>query len=293
MPSDIIILQITKNIGTDHTLYQYNSEGRMNQATNSIGSIFFTYSDQGDPQVVSYPDGRSIYYGFNEDRQRSFTADNHGYNVTYQYNNKQQLVSIVCLSTQQPVAQFEYNSRGLLSRKVLGNGAFTTYAYVTDTAELLSVVNHYANGTVSSCFSYSYDSRGRIIGITTNEGNWTYSYDPAGQMVQWINPEGDTTTYTYDGRSNRVVSSVNGRLSGYETNNVNQYTSFNQSNHFFYDANGNLIKKISGEQNVTFVFDAEGKLIQSNAPRKRYIMHATMYHCKANFFTYVQLLILL
>ena len=266
-----IFLQITKNIGNDVISYQYNSEGRMSQATNSMGSVTITYNNRGGPEQVSYPNGRTVHYGFNSDNQRSFTADSHGYNITYQYNQKKQLTAVMYTNTHQPVVEFEYNSRGLVSRKTLGNGAFTTFTYADDATDLSSITNYYANGTLSSYYSYDYDVKGRIMQIGTVDGNWTFGYDPAGQMIEWINPDGDVTTYSYDGRSNRVVMTENGRESGYETNSVNQYNSFNQSDYFSYDANGNLIRKISRGRNESFRFDAESKLIQTEVPGKQYV----------------------
>ena len=210
--TNLTVVQITKNIGNDIISYQY-TDGRMSQATNAMGSVTITYNDKGGPRQVSYPNGRTIYYGFNNDNQRSFTADSHGYNVTYQYNQKKQLTAVKYASTQQPVVQFEYNSRGLVSRKILGNGAFVTYTYIDNTTELSSIANHNTSGTQSSFYSYDYDAKGRIIQITTTDGNWTFGYDPAGQMIKWTSPDGDVTTYSYDGRSNRVVMSENGRQS--------------------------------------------------------------------------------
>lgn len=264
-------MQISKNIGNDIISYQYDADGRMSQAINSMGSVSFTYNNKGGPQQVTYPNGHTIYYGFNSDNQRSYMADSHGYNVTYQYSQKKQLTAVLYASSQQPVVQFEYNSRGLLSRKILGNGAFTTFNYVEGTTNLLSITNHDVNGTQSSLYIYHYDTKGRIIQVSTSEGNWTFGYDPAGQMIKWTNPGGDITTYNYDGRSNRVVTSVNGRKAGYETNNINQYLSFNQSDHFSYDTNGNLIRKLTRGRNETFIFDAEGKLIQTEIPGKTYV----------------------
>lgn len=264
-------VQITKNIGNDIISYQYNNDGRVNQASNSMGSVIITYDDRGGPEQISYPNGRTVHYGFNSDNQRSFTADSHGYNVSYQYNQKKQLIAVTYTSTGQPVVLFEYNSRGLLSRKTLGNGAFTTFTYIDDITDLSTITNYDTNGTLSSYYIYGYDVKGRIIQISTIEGNWTFGYDPAGQVIEWTNPDGDVTTYSYDGRSNRVVMTENGRESGYETNNVNQYISFNQSDRFSYDANGNLIRKIFRGRNESFQFDAEGKLIQTEVPGKRYV----------------------
>ena len=243
----------------------------MSQATNGIGTVTFAYDDQGIPQQVAYPNGRSVYYGYNSDRQRSFVADSHGYNVTYQYNQKKQLTAIVHSQTHQPLVQFEYNSRGFLSRKTLGNGAFSLFSYVDGATVVESITNYNSNGSQASYYIYEYDPKARIIGIVSSEGNWTFGYDPAGQMVEWVNPRGDVTTYTYDGRSNRVVLSVNGRQSGYETNSVNQYVSFNQTERFNYDANGNLMNKTSMERNESYAFDAEGRLVQTEVPGKTYV----------------------
>ena len=243
----------------------------MTQATNSMGSVTIVYDDKGGPQQISYPNGRTVYYGFNSDNQRSYTADNNGYSTVYNYNRKKQLTAVMHTSTQQPMAEFEYNSRGLLSRKTLGNGAFTTFAYVDDTTDLSSITNYDSNGTLSSYYSYDYDVKGRIIQISTIDGNWTFGYDPAGQMIEWTNSDGDVTTYSYDGRSNRVVMTENGRESGYETNNMNQYSSFNQSDQFSYDANGNLIRKVARGRIESFFFDAEGKLIRTEVPGKQYV----------------------
>ena len=263
-------------MGSDAISFQYNNDGRMSQATNAMGTMTFAYDDQGLQNRVTYPNGRSIYYGFNDDKQRTFVADGNGYNITYQYNRKKQLVAVQHGDTQEPVVQFEYNSRGLLSRKTLGNGVYTLFTYVNGSTELSSITNFNMSGAQLSSYCYEYDAKGRVMRMTTNDGSWTYDYDPAGQMVKSTDPSGDATEYTYDGRSNRVVVSKNGKKSAYETNNVNQYMSFNQSDQFSYDANGNLVRKTTGTQDESYSYDAEGKLVQTQVPGKTYVG----YHSK-------------
>ena len=53
--------------------------------------------------------------------------------------------------------------------------------------QLSAVRNFLPNGEESSYFIYSYDKRGRITTLTTENGVWTYIYDPASQLqlVKW------------------------------------------------------------------------------------------------------------
>ena len=262
-------------MGSDAVSYQYTTDGKMSHATNAMGTMTFTYDDQGLHNRVTYPNGRSIYYGFNDNKQRTFLADGNEYNITYHYNQKKQLVAVRHADTQESVVQFEYNSRGLLSRKTLGNGVYTIFTYVNGSTELSSINNFNMSGALMSFYSYDYDAKGRVMRMTTNDGNWTYDYDPAGQMVKSTDPSGDATEYTYDGRSNRVVVSKNGKQSAYETNNVNQYISFNQSDQFSYDENGNLIRKKTGVLDESYSYDGEGRLVQTQVPEKTYVIMLT------------------
>ena len=47
---------------------------------------------------------------------------------------------------------------------------------------------------------------------------------------------------------------------------MNQYTMFNQSDTFLYDANGNLRQKNAGVKMENFVFNSEGKLTETETP---------------------------
>lgn len=225
------------------------------------------YYEHGAPQQVSYPNGQSVYYGYNSDYQRSYTADNLGFNISYYYNEKKLLSEIRNSTSNETIVSFEYDVNGKLSRKLLRNGAYTIYNYEEATNRLSSTMNYHSNDTLSSKFEYTYDTKGRVVGIETTAGNWTYKYDPGGQLIGWTDPNGNTEEYGYDGRSNRVFMSVNGQKFGYSTNNMNQYTSFNQTT-FFYDADGNLVRKNTTGYVETYDFDAESRLTQSQAPSK-------------------------
>ena len=227
------------------------------------------YNDDGAPLQVIYSSGHTITYSYNSANQRLYIADNRGYNVTYSYDGKSRLSEIRHASSGELVAFFQYGLRGELIQKSLGNGAYSTYQYQGDTQRLSELKNYLPNGTLSSRFIYHYDRKGKITGMTSLSGNWTYMYDAAGQLMKWTSSSGGTTEYTYDSRGNRIVQTRNNHQEGYSVNNMNQYTMFNQSDTFSYDANGNLIQKNAGGKMENFVFNSEGKLTETETPDRR------------------------
>ena len=224
------------------------------------------YNTNGSPHQIVYSNGRTLTYGYNDENQRSFIADNNGYNVTYTYDGGDRLSEIRQASSGELVSRFEYNSRGRLSRKTLGNGAYTMYGYEEMSGLLTELRNYLPNGTLSSSFLYEYDSERKVRGISTHLGNNTYGYDASGQLVKWTDENGDISEYRYDSRGNRLVLRRNGREEGYSVNNMNQYMEYNGTETFLYDMNGNLREKGSSERRERFVFDAEGRLTRTETP---------------------------
>ena len=229
------------------------------------------YNDDGAPLQVIYSSGHTITYGYNGANQRMYIADNSGYNVTYSYDGMSRLSEIRNASSGELVASFQYGSREELIRKSLGNGAYSTYHYHGDSQRLSELRNYLPNGTLSSRLIYRYDRKGKITGMISHSGNWSYVYDAAGQLIKWTSPSGGVTEYTYDSRGNRIVQTRNNRQEGYSVNMMNQYTMFNETDTFMYDANGNLRQKSTGGRTEKFVFDSEGKLTETETPDKRYL----------------------
>ena len=269
MHSYFFKFQIQKQTNNDKTFYEYDSRRRLTRGTNSEGSVQIVYNDDGAPLQVIYSSGHTITYGYNSANQRLYVADNSGYNVTYSYDRKTRLSEIRHASSGELVASFQYDLRGELIQKSLGNGAYSTYHYHGNTQRLSELRNYLPNGALSSRFKYQYDRNGKITSLTSLSGNWTYMYDPAGQLIKWTSPSGGTTEYTYDSRGNRILQIRNNHQEGYSVNNMNQYTMFNQSDTFSYDANGNLRQKIVGGRLENFFFDSEGKLTGTETPDKR------------------------
>src|SRR5581483_372463 len=67
-------------------------------------------------------------------------------------------------------------------------------------------------------------------------------------------------TYEYDAAGNRVRTTVNGTVTPYQTNDLNQYTMVGTASQSF-DADGNLIGTSDGTGTSTFTYDDENRLV--------------------------------
>ncbi|KAJ7392617.1 hypothetical protein OS493_010268 [Desmophyllum pertusum] len=160
----------------------------------------------------------------------------------------------------------------MVSKRVLGNGAYSEYVLDPINFKLSRMVNYFPNGSVSSYFGYNYDRKGRISQLNTTSGNWRYKFDAASQLIQSTDPRGKVVRYTYDKRKNRVVVSEEpGNKTLYAVNKVNQYSTAGNYD-IKYDMNGNMEEKTNRNvrnDSVKFKFSAEDFLLQAETPNKR------------------------
>lgn len=198
-----------------------------------------------------------------------------GLNLVYTYDRFYRLSEVVRIDSSgrsDVLLKLEYNSRGMLSRRILGNGAYSEYVLHPTNLKLSRMLNYFPNGSISSYFEYNYDRKGRIIQLNTTSGSWHYKYDAASQLIESTDPQGNFVRYTYDKRKNRVsVSQEPGNKTLYAANEVNQYTSAGNYD-IKYDMNGNMEEKTNSEvrnDSVKFKFSAEDFLVQAETPNRR------------------------
>ena len=166
----------------------------------------------------------------------------------------------------------EYDLQGMVSKRILGNGAYSEYVLDPKNFNLLRLVNYFSNGSLASYFEYTYDDKGRIIQVNTTSGNWRYKYDAASQLIESEDPQGKVVRYAYDKRKNRVyVSQEPGNKTLYAANEVNQYTTAGNYD-IRYDTNGNMKERANKDvrnDNLKLSFNPEDILLQAETPNKR------------------------
>ena len=264
----LFYLQIQKSSTDSSIFYEYDDQAKLISAANENGRVQLTYTENGLPSEVRYSSGRTLYYGYNQRNQRTYIADNRGYNISYTYDQSFRLTEIRNSSGNNLLCQFQYEN-GLMIRKTLGNGGFSAYAY--DSARhLTQLVNYFPNGSVSGANSYEYDKKGRVSQMTDSANQtWMYRYDSVGQLKGWTSSTGESIQYTYDKRGNRIVTSRGESVERYSVNNINQYTSFNGTDYFSYDMDGNLRLKATPQGNTSYEFDNEGRLKNAGTAENR------------------------
>ena len=233
-----------------------------------MSGVSVVYNGKKLPIELRYSSGHTIYYGYTINGQRSYIADNHGYNISYIYDSQFRLIEVRNSNNSSLIAQFDYVD-GVVVRKTLGNGAYSNYTYgVGDKPTQLD--NYLPDGTLSSSNKYQYDLKGRVLQITdSSDQSWAFNYDLAGRLSGWKSSNGEFVQYLYDNRGNRLRVLEGGSSGRYSVNRMNQYSSYNNSEEFFYDPNGNLVRKVTPMGTENYEYDAEGKLISTQTANDR------------------------
>ena len=284
--------------------FDYDARGNLDRLTeisplgdNKVTDYQYDYATSGDRLTrVVYPDGRFVAYAYDAFGRRSSTTDSTGAVTTYSYDTEGRLWKLADAGGGM-LAEYAYDVSGRLSQVTKGNGTFTTYGY--DAAgQLIHLVNYAPGGSgstgVNSRFDYTYDSKGRRTAMHTLDGDWTYGYDATNQLTTAVFTSANLAIasqdlrYDYDAVGNRTRTTINGVVTEYVTNAMNQYTSVGgvaQS----YDANGNLtfdgvntftydvhnrVARVSGPQGVSeYEYDALGNRIAAtvNGVRTEYL----------------------
>jgi RHS repeat-associated protein len=236
--------------------FTYDAHGNLLTGTDSSGTIIMQYDTADRLTHIQYPDGRFLSYTYGAGGQET-SVDENGFVVNYAYVDG--VLTDATDATGASLVHYEYDQRGNVMSRRLGNGTLTTYDY-DEVGRLLHLVNFASGGSVNSRFDYTYDDLGRVTSVTTLDGTTTYGYDLSGQLTSVVLPGGRTIEYQYDAAGNRVAVIDGGTQTSYTTNNLNEYTSVGAAI-YTYDANGNVRTRTDSSGTTTYAFNEQNQLI--------------------------------
>ncbi|MFC1597329.1 RHS repeat-associated core domain-containing protein [Planctomycetota bacterium] len=246
-------------------------------ATDSRGDTILEYDPDNEWLTrIVYPEGRWLRFEYDTLGRRTRMVDQDEFTVNYAYDAAGRLEQLTDASGAN-VVTYHYDAAGRLVGEDKGVGESTTFAvyttYVYDAAgHILELTNSAGDGTVNSRFRYTYDALGRRTSMEVydrlgeRDGTWTYSYDANAQLIR---AQFDSTgtaigdqdyQYEYDPVGNRIRTVINGEVTEYTTNNMNQYTQVGDF-YYEYDDDGNLISKTNGTETWTYVYNDESRLV--------------------------------
>lgn len=226
-------LTSTKDANGYSTSMTYDLLGRLLSETKGIeGSNYttsFTYDLSGNVMTATYPDGEV---------------------VTNTYNAIGGLDTVVA-SGKTLISGKNYNTRGLLTSQTLGDGTTDNFTYHPQNFRILGASS--MKGTAN---------------ILTN----TYDYSPAGNINSWATAYGtspkEISTYSYDDLYR--VTAVSGAVSGsFSYDDVGRLTSKTESgktiNYAYGTKPAHSPSSVSGSENATISYDANGNIIKDEA----------------------------
>ncbi|EPB6777105.1 RHS element core protein [Escherichia coli] len=176
------------------TRSEYDEAGRLKAQTDAAGrrTEYRLHMASGKLTSVILPDGRTVRYGYNSQRQVT--------SVTYPDGLR---------------SSREYDEKGRLVAETSRSGETTSYSYDDPASELPTGIQDATGSTKQMAWSrygqllaftdcsgyttrYEYDRYGQQIAVHREEGISTYSsYNPRGQMVSQKDAQGRETRYEY------------------------------------------------------------------------------------------------
>jgi RHS repeat-associated protein len=285
------------------TVYEYDALNRVTDITYQDGQTEHYDYDQGSfaegrlSQVTSNTLNSNIVYKMTYNSMgrvetSTQTVDSHTASLTYGYNNKGQLESLIYPSGKE--LTYGYSNGEMVSISIDGTPLISNIKY-----EAFGPVKawDWSNGLKhSKAFdlsgrleSHSLNQDTRTIGysdaneikkITDSVGSRDYSYDDLHRLVSGTHL-GQSLLYDYDANSNRLLSSVDGEQTDYVVDTTSNQITQVGDNTIDYDLNGN----ITVEGTKSYAYDAKNRFINFNDGQVLYSHNTTGLRVKKAFRT--------
>ncbi len=215
------LLKLTDALGGEIT-YQYDALGRKISQIDQLGNeTRYQYDANDRLTAVYYPLGLSEHYSY----------DLMGRVISYS-------------PTDQTETHYSYDLMGRLATEKTPTGNTIHYNY-NEKGQLSTV-----SDDVGQLASYQYDANGNMISMRDAAGNTTgYNYRIDDKLASITQPNGAVLSFSYDSRD-RLIRTEQGAIQASQGFDSRGRRIFLESpngdkQHFYYDANGNLIKSES------------------------------------------------
>jgi RHS repeat-associated protein len=227
------------------------------------GGIDLAFSYDGllpTQESWSGPVGGSVAHSYNNDLRVATHSVNGGSAVAYNYDKDGLLTAAGGLS-------LSYNQlSGLLSGGTLG-GVSDSWSY-NGFAEPTSYSASYDDAPIFSV-SYTRDALGRIVTRAETIGGATatygYSYDLRGRLVGVTRDGAAVAGYSYDANGNRLSAAGDGLTVTAAYDAQDRLLSYGGTT-YSYNPSGDLLGKTTGGQPTTYTYDERGSLISVALP---------------------------
>ncbi|WDB43409.1 RHS element core protein [Escherichia albertii] len=224
------------------TRSEYDEAGRLKAQTDAAGrrTEYSLHMASGAVTAVTGPDGRTVRYGYNSQRQVT--------SVTYPDGLR---------------SSREYDEKGRLAAETSRSGETTRYSYDDPASELPTGIQDATGSTKQMAWS----RYGQLLAFTDCSGYTTrYEYDRYGQRTAVHREEGLSIYSIYDSRGRLTgQKDAQGRETRYEYSAAGDLTAIvapdGSRSETQYDAWGKAISTTQGGLTRSMKYDAAGRII--------------------------------
>ncbi len=253
---DIHGRMISQTIGESTISYTYDNTGNQLTMLDSTGTTTRTYDALGRVLTKTIPNIGTTTYQYDilegeiagETAEKTIDPKGNITIKTYDNINRQKTVTADGNTT-----TYIYNANGTKQSVTYQDGTTEEYTYYKNNKNK-TLTNKKADGTTIESYSYTYDANGNQTTKTDAKGTTTYTYDSQNRLQTITEPNGSTTTYTYDKAGNRTkeTNTQNSNITEttYTYNEQNRLLQTNKRENgttetttYTYDLSGNLIKE--------------------------------------------------
>jgi RHS repeat-associated protein len=236
----------------EQTAIVYDAHGNQTSVTDAENRTTGYVYDNADQLItIQRPDNTNLANDYWPDGSLKSQTDGASRMTLYEYDARDRLTRVTDPLGRQTAYAYDVASRLTGERDAsragnCGSGGYPgciTYTY--DDANQLKTIT-YGDGTTPNVTNTVYDDAGRREQQTTSLGTSIWDWDTFGRLESYTHPVEGTTTYTYDGNTDRIktITYPGNKTVTRNYDNAGRYTSMvdwdGRVTTFGYDANSQV-----------------------------------------------------
>ena len=248
----------------EYVAIDYDEIGQPTTYETDEGALSLAWTVDGGLDKITWPDASVTDYTWDASGRVSSVTLPSGDTLSYAYTSSKSLQPDRVLSSAAGVVTLTYDKDGRVKTRTTTRSK-TTWTYDSVTGKPASIAHTDAKSAATLSLAYTYNSRGLISTRTLTDKSGTttlsYSYDGDGRLTEVSSSAGGSVRYTYDDAGNRATMTLDGETTSYLVDSDDRLLQAGDEV-FEYDEAGRLTRRLSPEADVSYTWDAFGRLIE-------------------------------